>query len=404
MSLRQPHLLPSISAMKPTKPKISPRQPATRRIGIVAFPGSQILDIAGPMAVFAEANQFCQQSPSAKQAPYQLELISTESDRLVDCYCGVNITAQNDFRRVRGRFDTLLIAGGYGVAQIEKIAGFLPWLRKTSKSARRIGSVCGGAFALAAAGLLDGRRATTHWYFCQQMAELFPAVQFDPDPIFIRDGNVYTSAGVTAGIDLSLALVEEDWGSELALLVARALVVFLRRPGSQSQFSASLSLQTSDRAPIRELQAWLLDNLREPLTVEQMAIQAGMSTRNFARVFTEQIGVTPARFVMQIRVEAARRRLEESAQSIELIAEECGFGGAESMRGAFQRLLRVSPQEYRKRFHLAEQGGQNDESTMGEQNDGSIIQSPRLSQRGDGSGHQRRLRPPAGKSGKGKNR
>jgi len=238
----------------------------------------------------------------------------------------VNITAQNDFRSVRGKFDTLLIAGGYGVAQIETITGFLPWLRKTSKSARRIGSVCAGAFALAAAGLLDGRRATTHWRYCQQMAALFPAVQIDPDPIFICDGNVYTSAGVTAGIDLSLALVEEDWGAELALLVARALVVFLRRPGSQSQFSASLSLQASDRTPLRELQVWILDNLSEPLSVGQMAERVGMSPRNFARVFAEQTGVTPARFVTQVRVETARRRLEESSQSVELIAEECGFG------------------------------------------------------------------------------
>src|SRR5215468_1930072 len=326
MSLRQPHVLHSISPMKPTTLKNSPRQPATRRIGIVGFPGSQILDIAGPLAVFTEANHFCREDFNLKQAAYQVELISTESDRLVDCYCGVNITAQNDFRSVRGKFEWLLIAGGYGVAQIETITGFLPWLRKTSKSARRIGSVCAGAFALAAAGLLDGRRATTHWRCCQQMAALFPAVQIDPDPIFICDGNVYTSAGVTAGIDLSLALVEEDWGAELALLVARALVVFLRRPGSQSQFSASLSLQATDRTPLRELQVWILDNLSEPLSVGQMAERVGMSPRNFARVFAEQTGVTPARFVTQVRVETARRRLEESSQSVELIAEECGFG------------------------------------------------------------------------------
>jgi transcriptional regulator GlxA family with amidase domain len=381
--------------MKPIPSEIKTRQPATRRIGIVAFPGSQILDIAGPLAVFTEANHFCREDFNVKQAAYQVELISTESDRLVDCYCGVNITAQNDFRRVRGKFDTLLIAGGYGVAQIEKITGFLPWLRKTSNAARRIGSVCAGAFALAAAGLLDGRRATTHWYYCRQMAELFPAVQIDPDPIFICDRNVYTSAGVTAGIDLSLALVEEDWGAELALLVARALVVFLRRPGSQSQFSASLSLQASDRTPLRELQVWILDNLGEPLTVEQLAERVGMSPRNFARVFAEQTGVTPARFVTQVRVETARRRLEESSQSIELIAEECGFGSAESMRSAFQRLLRVSPQEYRKRFHVSEQGEHHDESNA---------QSPRVRQRGDGRDHQRRLQPAAGNSGKGKNR
>jgi transcriptional regulator GlxA family with amidase domain len=381
--------------MKPAQIKISAGRRATRRIGVIAFSGSQILDIAGPLAVFSEANRFCGESLSGYQAAYQVELISTESDRLVDCYCGVNITAQNDFRSVRGKFDTLLIAGGYGGLHVENIAGFLPWLQKTAKSARRIGSVCGGAFALAAAGLLDGRRATTHWHYCQQLAEMFPAVQIDPDPIFICDGNVYTSAGVTAGIDLSLALVEEDWGAELALLVARALVVFLRRPGSQSQFSASLSLQATDREPLHELQVWLLDNLSKPLTVELMAERVGMSPRNFARVFAEQTGVTPARFVTQIRVETARRRLEESTQSIELIAEECGFGSAESMRSAFQRLLRVSPQEYRKRFHIAEQG---------EQIDDSISQPPRLRQRSDGSNNKRRLQPATGKPGKGKNR
>src|SRR5262249_26769898 len=177
MSLRQPRLLPSIGAMKPPKSKIDPRQPATRRIGIVGFPGSQILDIAGPLAVFTEANHFCREDFNLKQEASHVECISTEADRLVDCYCGVNITAQNDFRSVRGKFDTLLIAGGYGVAQIETITGFLPWLRKTSKSARRIGSVCAGAFALAAAGLLDGRRATAHWHYCQRMGDPLSAGQ-----------------------------------------------------------------------------------------------------------------------------------------------------------------------------------------------------------------------------------
>jgi transcriptional regulator GlxA family with amidase domain len=255
----------------------------------------------------------------------------------------------------------LLVAGGYGVVEVENIAGFLPWLRRKAAKARRICSVCSGAVVLAAAGLLDGRRATTHWYHCRQVADRFPAVKFDPDPIFIRDGNVYTSAGVTAGIDLALSLVEEDLGADLALFVARALVVFLRRPGSQSQFSVSLSLQTSDRMPLRELQSWLLDNLREPLTVEQMALQVGMSPRNFARVFAEQIGTTPSRFVTQIRLEAARRRLEESSQSIELIAEECGFGSTESMRSAFQRMLHVSPQDYRNRFYI--RGEENHKDT-----------------------------------------
>ncbi|MEW6737059.1 MAG: GlxA family transcriptional regulator [Acidobacteriota bacterium] len=343
--------------MKSTSSKRLLPLPVTRRIGIIAFPSSQILDISGPLAVFNEASRQFQERSKADQPAYQIELISTEPDRLVNCYCGVNITAHSDFRTANGDFDTLLVAGGYGVVQAEEIVGFLPWLRKKAEVARRIGSVCSGVVVLAAAGLLDGRRATTHWRYCQQIAEQFPNVRFDPDPIFIRDGNIYTSAGVTSGIDLALALIEEDLGADLALFVARALVVFLRRPGSQSQFSASLSLQTSNRTPLRELQAWLLDNLDKPLTVEQLAARVGMSPRNFARVFTEQIGITPSRFVTQLRLEAARRRLEESSQSIEVIAEECGFGSTESMRSAFQRMLHVSPQDYRNRFYLARRYG-----------------------------------------------
>jgi transcriptional regulator GlxA family with amidase domain len=375
--------------MKSISAKKSLPQHTARRIGIVAFPESQILDISGPLAVFNEASRQMQRHSENKQAAYQIELISTTADKFVDCYCGVSLTAHSDFRSSAGNYDTLLIAGGYGVMRAATIDGFLPWLQKEAGTARRVGSVCSGAAVLAAAGLLDGRRATTHWYYCQQIAEHFPAVKFDADPIFIRDGNVYTSAGVTAGIDLALALVEEDLGADMALYVARALVVFLRRPGSQSQFSQSLSLQTSDRKPLRELQAWLLENLREPLTVEQMADRVGMSPRNFARVFTEQLGMPPARFVSQIRLEAARRRLEESLQSIELIAEECGFGSTESMRSAFQRVLHVSPQDYRNRFYLIEEK---------EPDNGSFIQPPRLSQSYDGSNPRHRFYQSTGKS------
>jgi transcriptional regulator GlxA family with amidase domain len=395
MSLRQIHHLRSMAWMKNSTAKKSAARQVTRRIGIIAFPDSQILDISGPLSVFNEASRQVQKHSAGKQAAYQIELISTTADRLVDCYCGVSLTAHTDFRASAGNYDTLLIAGGYGVMQAATLDRFLPWLRKQAKASRRIGSVCSGAVVLAAAGLLDGRRATTHWYYCQQIARQFPAVKFDADPIFIRDGNVYTSAGVTAGIDLALALVEEDLGAELALFVARALVVFLRRPGSQSQFSHALSLQTSDRKPLRELQAWLLENMRQPLTIEQMADRVAMSPRNFARVFTEQLGITPARFVSQIRLEAARRRLEESSQSIELIAEECGFGSTESMRSAFQRLLRVSPQDYRNRFYLIEEKEPDHES---------FVQSPRLPQSHDGRNHQHRIHQPAGQSARSKTR
>ena len=204
--------------------------------------------------------------------------------------------------------------------------------------------------AMAEAGLLDGRRATTHWNWCQTLIKRAPRACVDADPIFVRDENVYTSAGVTAGMDLALALVEEDHGSRLALQVARNLVLYLRRPGSQSQFSAALSLQLTDRKPLRELEAWVLDNLQKPLTVPLLAQRVAMSPRNFARVFAKEMNTTPAKFVERLRVEAARRRLEESHNNMEMIAGECGFGNVNSMRNVFQRTLKIAPGQYRRHF------------------------------------------------------
>jgi transcriptional regulator GlxA family with amidase domain len=222
-----------------------------------------------------------------------------------------------------------------------------------SKRTRRVASVCTGAMLLARAGLLDGRRATTHWNWCQTLIKRAPRAEIDPDPIFVRDENVYTSAGVTAGMDLALALVEEDHGSRLALQVARNLVLYLRRPGGQSQFSAALSLQLTDRKPLRELEAWVLDNLHKPLTVAVLAQRVAMSSRNFARVFTKEMKTTPAKFVERLRVESARRRLEESQNSMETIADECGFGNVNSMRNVFQRTLKIAPGQYRRHFRHA---------------------------------------------------
>jgi transcriptional regulator GlxA family with amidase domain len=203
---------------------------------------------------------------------------------------------------------------------------------------------------LARAGLLDGRRATTHWNWCHTLLKRAPRARVESDPIFVRDENIYTSAGVTAGMDLALALVEEDYGSRLALQVARNLVLYLRRPGSQSQFSAALSLQLTDRKPLRELEAWVLDNLHKQLTVPLLAQRVAMSPRNFARIFTKEMKTTPAKFVERLRVEAARRRLEESQNSMETIADECGFGNVNSMRNVFQRTLKIAPGQYRRHF------------------------------------------------------
>jgi len=215
---------------------------------------------------------------------------------------------------------------------------------------RRVASVCTGSFLLAAAGLLDGRRATTHWAFAPELARRHPEIEVEPDPIFIRDGTVWTSAGVTAGMDLALALVEEDHDRELALLIARHLVLFLRRPGNQSQFSAMLRAQQPDREPLREVQRQVLEDVAGSHTVEAMAERAHMSPRNFARAFRVQTGVTPARYVESVRLEAARRRLEETAEPVQGIAGACGFPSAEAMRRSFLRAMQVGPSEYRRRF------------------------------------------------------
>jgi transcriptional regulator GlxA family with amidase domain len=266
---------------------------------------------------------------------------------------------------VRGKIDTLLVAGGSAIEQDEINSDVVRWLRKIAARVRRIGSVCTGAMLLARAGLLDGRRATTHWNWCHLLIKRAPRADVDPNPIFIRDENVYTSAGVTAGMDLALALVEEDYGSRLALQVARNLVLYLRRPGGQSQFSAALSLQLTDRKPLRELESWVLDNLNKLLTVPVLAQRVAMSPRNFARVFTKEMKTTPAKFVERLRVEAARRRLEESNNSMETIASECGFGNVNSMRNVFQRALKIAPGQYRHHFRHMKRPARklNDKST-----------------------------------------
>jgi transcriptional regulator GlxA family with amidase domain len=279
-----------------------------------------------------------------------VEVVSISSSRSLIANCGVRITADRTFREVRGKIDTLLVAGGDAIEQNEINPEAVRWLKRISPRIRRVGSVCTGAMLLARAGLLDGRRATTHWNWCQTLIKRAPRARVERDPIFVRDENVYTSAGVTAGMDLALALVEEDHGSRLALQVARNLVLYLRRPGGQSQFSAALSLQLTDRKPLLELEAWVLDNLQKPLTVPLLAQRVAMSPRNFARVFTKEMKTTPAKFVERLRVEAARRRLEESHNSMEMIAGECGFGNVNSMRNVFQRTLKVAPGQYRRHF------------------------------------------------------
>jgi transcriptional regulator GlxA family with amidase domain len=242
------------------------------------------------------------------------------------------------------------VAGGTGTRRAEGDEALIAWLRDAAKRARRVTSVCTGAFLLARAGLLDGRRATTHWASCTDLAERHPTITVEPDPIFVRDGNVATSAGVTAGMDLALALVEEDLGREVALEAARWLVLFLKRPGGQAQFSAQLAAQTADRAPLRELQAWIPDHLDQDLSVPALAGRASMSERNFARAFRRETGMTPGAYVEAARVESARIALETGDLPVASVARQSGFGTVETMRRAFRRRVGVSPVDYRTRF------------------------------------------------------
>jgi transcriptional regulator GlxA family with amidase domain len=321
-----------------------------RRVLLIAAPGTQILDVVGPFQIFTRAAELAAKQWPGSPALYSVEVITSSPRPGLLTNCGLRIMGQKSFRQVRGEIDTLLITGGKAVEDDQTGIELVHWINRVAGKVRRIGSVCTGAMLLARAGLLDGRRATTHWKWCDILAKKYPNIEVDPDPIFIRDGKVYTSAGVTAGMDLALALVEEDHGSRLALEVARDLVLYLRRPGGQSQFSAALSMQLSDREPLRELTSWMLDNLSMPLTVELLAKHVAMSPRNFARTFSKEMHITPAKYVERLRVEVARRRLEETQHSMKRIAAECGFGSVHSMRTVFQRALKTAPGQYRQRF------------------------------------------------------
>jgi transcriptional regulator GlxA family with amidase domain len=323
-----------------------------RHVVVLAYPGVQTLDVVGPLEVFAAAGMVASARREGVAPPYHVEVVAPAAGPL-RAGSGIGLVADRAISDVRERLDTLLVAGGLGTAAVMRDRAVLAWLRRMAPRVRRLGSVCTGTFVLAAAGLLDGRRATTHWMWCDELAETFPRVVVERDPIFVRDGNVYSSAGVTAGMDLALALVEDDLGRGVALETARRLVLFLRRPGGQSQFSAQLAVQAADREPIRELQAWIVEHPDADLSVEALARRAAMSPRNFARVFRREVGTTPARYVEQVRVETARRRLEESSHGVDAIAAACGFGTSETMRRAFVRRLHVPPHAYRGRFRSA---------------------------------------------------
>jgi transcriptional regulator GlxA family with amidase domain len=328
--------------------RMAPRVPAERQIVIVLFDGVQSLDVTGPLEVFAGADRY-RRSRRLDAPGYDVRTAAPTMGP-IRTSSGLTIVPDSTVDQVTGALDTLVVAGGDGVNAALGDTALVGAIRRLARRARRVTSVCSGAFLLAEAGLLDGRRATTHWSRCDELAARYPSVTVEPDPIFTRDGDVTTSAGVTAGMDLALALVADDLGRHATLTIARHLVLFLQRSGSQAQFSAQLATQLADRDEIRELQQWIADHPGDDCSVAALARRAAMSPRHLARVFVEDVGTTPARYVEGVRVEVARRRLEESGDSIEAIATECGFGTTETLRRAFARHLGLPPAEYRSRF------------------------------------------------------
>jgi transcriptional regulator GlxA family with amidase domain len=319
----------------------------TRRITVLATPTAQALELAGPIEVFAMAERKLKEAGRSRSPAYLIDIVSATEDLTIRSSSGLSMLAQRCYSEVKEPIDTLLVAGGMDLWSAKPHPELLAWLRQQAKTVRRLGSVCTGAFILAEAGLLDAKRVTTHWYFCQQLQDQFPALIVDPEPIFIRDAHISTSAGVTSGIDLALSMVEEDLGMDIALRVARALVLFLRRSEGQSQFSTSLAFQAKSRLPLREIPIFILENLGEELTVEILASRVAMSPRNFARIFRQEFGDTPAVFVERLRLETARRLVEESDRSIDEIASSCGLGSADTMRRAFQKQFRQTPSSMR---------------------------------------------------------
>lgn len=315
-----------------------------KTIAIAVPPFAQSLDISGPMDAFLEAER-----QSAGAASYDIKLLSTTTELTVRAG-GMSIQADHYFVDFTAPIDTLLVAGTPDYRCALEMPEFTAWLKRAAPNARRHGSVCTGAFFLGETGLLDGRQATTHWRQAAELAALYPRATIMSDAIYICDGELYTSAGVTAGIDLALRLIEDDHGRELALKIARQLVVFLRRPGGQSQFSAHLAAQMASESRVQAVQCWILENVEKELTLPTLASQMAMSVRNFTRVFQAEAGITPADFVELARVDAARGFLEDTHEPLQRIAPKCGFTNADIMRRAFIRRIGIGPSDYRARF------------------------------------------------------
>jgi len=320
---------------------------SNRYVVVLVVPPVEELDLVGPIQVFSTANRL------AGKPVYRVEIATNGKDLTVQGEGGLlSFLAQNNYKAVDKNFDSLLLVCGVGTRNVRDPALFA-WLRRVAPATRRLGSVCVGAFLLAQAGLLNGRRATSHWRFSKELARRYPKVKVASEPVWVKDENIYTSAGISAGIDLALAWVEEDCGAAIAQDVARELVLFLRRSGGEKQLSVSLSAQAAEMKAIQEIQVWIAENLRRDLPLQILADRAAMSVRNFERVFTRELGRTPSKYILQVRVEAAQRQLERSDRGLKQIAVACGFGSADVMRRAFARLLGITPRHYRGSFRTS---------------------------------------------------
>jgi transcriptional regulator GlxA family with amidase domain len=309
-----------------------------RRVVITGPPPVQVLDVTGPLEVFANA------------AAYDIQVCTPDGGHSLRTNRGIDLGNAMPTSECVGPIDTLIVAGGPGSESGSYDLSFIQWIREAATRARRVASICTGAFMLAEAGLLDGKEAVTHWKFCDRLALEYPKVHVKRDPIYLKDGCIYTSAGITAGIDLSLALVEEDQGHKVSLEIARFLVMFLVRPGGQAQYSHMLSHQATASQPLRELQVWMLEHLRDSMTVESLAERLGVSSRHFTRVCLQETGMNPGQFIDRMRVEAAQQLIDSSKKGLKEVAEACGFHSAEAMRRAFSRVLGVTAAEYASRF------------------------------------------------------
>ena len=337
---------------KPTSENPARRE---RRIGIFVYDGVMALDAVGPADVFGLANVMCRDEDPAAGQQYHVRFVALRRGP-ISTVTGFRITADFSIQDANPAFDTLIVPGGYEHHYADAVLA-LPevnaWLRRAARQSRRVASVCTGALILAKLGLLSGRRATTHWMFCDRLQADFPTVHVEPDSLWIKDGKVYTSAGITAGMDLALALVEEDLGRRFALELARALVMFLKRPGGQSQFSSELISQLASPDRLEDLVEWIRDHLDRPLTIEELARRSKMSARNFQRVFTRQCGMPPAKFIERLRVERARVIIEDTGLSMAEIAGKSGFDSEQRMRRSFKRVLGINPADHADRVRPA---------------------------------------------------